>query len=99
MSAEAKSGGLTEYITHHLTHNTGSVGEGAFWNVHWDSLIVSAVLGALMSLWFWSKARKATAGVWCRTDSSPDNAGLRSSSADESSTAAHSPAAGSRSVG
>jgi len=63
VSAEAKSGGLTEYITHHLTHNTGSVGEGAFWNVHWDSLIVSAVLGALMSLWFWSKARKATAGV------------------------------------
>ena len=63
MSAEAKSGGLTEYITHHLTHNTGSLGEGAFWNVHWDSLIVSAVLGALMSLWFWSKARKATAGV------------------------------------
>ena len=63
MSAEAKSGGLTEYITHHLTHNKGPVGEGAFWNVHWDSLIVSAVLGALVLLWFWSKARKATAGV------------------------------------
>jgi len=63
VSTEVESGGLTEYITHHLTHNKGPVVEGSFWIVHWDSLIVSAVLGALVLLWFWSKARKATAGV------------------------------------
>ncbi len=63
MSAEAKAGGLTEYITHHLTHHNVAVGESSFWSVHLDSLLVSFALGLLMVFWFWSKARKATSGV------------------------------------
>ena len=63
MATEAKSGGLTGYIEHHLTHGTRAVGEGGFWTVHWDSLLVGAVVGGLVLLYFWSKARKATAGV------------------------------------
>jgi F-type H+-transporting ATPase subunit a len=60
---QAASGGLTEYITHHLTHNVQSVGAGGFWNVHFDSMIVAFVMGALLLGWFWAQARKATAGV------------------------------------
>ncbi|MFT4198357.1 MAG: F0F1 ATP synthase subunit A [Pseudoxanthomonas sp.] len=62
MSAEpASGGGLTEYIVHHLTHNTAKVaGDGGF---HVDTWVVSLVLGALACLWLWSQARKATAGV------------------------------------
>jgi F-type H+-transporting ATPase subunit a len=55
-------GGLTEYITHHLTHNVVN-GEGGFWSVNIDSIIVSAVVGLIFIVWFSLKARKATAGV------------------------------------
>ncbi len=61
--ASEPTGGLTDYIQHHLTHLTPHVGEGGFWAVHLDSVAVSLVLGALFCLWFWVKARKATAGV------------------------------------
>ena len=57
MSSEA---GLTEYIQHHLTHNVQQFG-GMDWHV--DSLIVGAITGSLVLLWFWNVARKATAGV------------------------------------
>jgi len=57
---QSASGGLSEYISHHLTHNTGTVLGGSF---HWDSWIVSLVLGVLFCLWFGIKARRATAGV------------------------------------
>lgn len=61
MSAESEAtGGLSEYIQHHLTHNTGMVFGGGF---HWDSWLVSLALGALFCLWFGLKARRATAGV------------------------------------
>ena len=64
MSTEASGGGgLTEYITHHLTHNVVQVGDGGFWSVNLDSIIVSAVTGLIFVLWFALKARKATAGV------------------------------------
>ena len=61
--ASEPGGGLTEYIQHHLTHLTPHTGEGGFWAVHLDSVAVSLVLGVLFCLWFWLKARKATAGV------------------------------------
>jgi F-type H+-transporting ATPase subunit a len=61
--ASEPQGGLTEYIQHHLTHLTPQVSKGGFWAVHLDSITVSLVLGVLFCLWFWSKARKATAGV------------------------------------
>jgi F-type H+-transporting ATPase subunit a len=61
VSAESNSGGgLTEYIEHHLTHNTGTVFGSGF---HWDSWLVSLSLGMIFCLWFGIKARRATAGV------------------------------------
>jgi F-type H+-transporting ATPase subunit a len=62
VSAESgASGGLTQYIQHHLTHNRvlGGPSDG----VHLDSWITGLVLGLIFVLWFWSMARKATAGV------------------------------------
>jgi F-type H+-transporting ATPase subunit a len=61
--ASEPHGGLTEYISHHLQHLTPHVGEKGFWSVHLDSVTVSLALGVLFCLWFWLKARKATAGV------------------------------------
>jgi len=49
---QGASGGLSEYISHHLTHNSGMVLGG---NFHWDSWLVSR--------WFGLMARRATAGV------------------------------------
>ena len=61
MSSESGSaGGLTNYIQHHLTHNTGELGAGI---VHWDSVIIAFAIGALFSLWLYLRARRATAGV------------------------------------
>jgi len=58
--AAKSGGGLTEYIQHHLTHNTGLVG-GA--NFHWDTWAVSLGLGLIFVLWFALYARRATSGV------------------------------------
>ena len=61
MSTEqGAAGGLSEYISHHLTHNTGTVFGGGF---HWDSWLVSLALGAIFCLWFGLKARRASSGV------------------------------------
>ncbi|RDI98899.1 F0F1 ATP synthase subunit A [Dyella solisilvae] len=61
--ASEPQGGLTEYIQHHLHHNTVSLGDSPFMQIHLDSLVVAFLLGALFCLWFWLKARKATSGV------------------------------------
>ncbi|MFT3791881.1 MAG: F0F1 ATP synthase subunit A [Rudaea sp.] len=64
MSTVSESGGgLSEYITHHLTHLTPHASEGGFWSWHLDSLAVSTVLGVLVLAYFYFKARKATSGV------------------------------------
>ena len=61
MSTEqGTAGGLSEYISHHLTHDSGMVLGG---NFHWDSWLVSLALGAIFCLWFGLYARRATAGV------------------------------------
>ncbi len=60
MSEQTGSGGLNEYIQHHLQQNTISVGGGAF---HIDTWAVSLVLGLIFIAWFGFFARKATAGV------------------------------------
>ena len=61
MSTEqGAAGGLSEYIGHHLTHNSGMVLGG---NFHWDSWLVSLALGAIFLLWFGTMARRATSGV------------------------------------
>ncbi|WP_266180232.1 F0F1 ATP synthase subunit A [Dyella humicola] len=59
----SESGGLTEYIQHHLTHLRPHTSPDGFWAVHIDSVAVSLVLGAVFCLLFWLMARKATAGV------------------------------------
>jgi F-type H+-transporting ATPase subunit a len=58
--SEGGSGGMTGYITHHLTHLT--VGEG-FWSVHLDSVIFLFALAALFVIVFGVLARRATSGV------------------------------------
>lgn len=60
MSEQTGSGGLNEYIKHHLTHNTTEVFGGQF---HFDSWVVALALGLVFVLWFGLAARKATAGV------------------------------------
>src|SRR5574337_742712 len=59
----SESGGLTEYIQHHLQHLTPHASKDGFWAVHLDSVTVSLALGVLFCLWFWLLARKATSGV------------------------------------
>lgn len=63
-STPAEGGGLTEYIQHHLHHNVQQWGGYSF---HVDSLVMAAVCGIAILLWFWSVSRKATAGVPSRT--------------------------------
>lgn len=59
----SESGGLTEYIQHHLTHLRPQASPDGFWAVHIDSIAVSLVLGVVFCVLFWLMARKATAGV------------------------------------
>ena len=60
MSEQTGSGGLNEYIQHHLTQHAIEVGGGAF---HIDTWAVSLVLGLVFISWFGFFARRATAGV------------------------------------
>jgi len=60
VSEQTGSGGLNEYIQHHLQQNTIEVFGGAF---HVDTWAVSLVLGLIFIAWFAFFARKATAGV------------------------------------
>jgi F-type H+-transporting ATPase subunit a len=53
----------SEYIGHHLTFFDKSVGEGSFWTLNLDTIIVSAILGILGLGLFWWVARGATTGV------------------------------------
>jgi F-type H+-transporting ATPase subunit a len=60
VSPEKSSGGLTEYIVHHLTHNTVQVGGQA---LHFDSWLIALAVGLLGCFLLWTQARKATPGV------------------------------------
>ena len=53
----------TSYMNHHLTNLTSSVGEGAFWTLHVDTLVMSLLLGILSFGFLWSVVRGATSGV------------------------------------
>jgi hypothetical protein len=61
--SEAASGGLTEYIGHHLTHLTVNQGHGAFWAFHLDSVVFTGGLALLFVFVFGLAARRATSGV------------------------------------
>ena len=62
-ASEAGSGGLTEYIGHHLTHLTVNQGHGAFWAFHLDSVVFTGGLALLFVFIFGLAARRATSGV------------------------------------
>lgn len=65
MAAEANAPTASEYIVHHLQH-LQNVKQGFivdFSVINLDSIAVSALLGVLMLLIFWSTARKASSGV------------------------------------
>jgi F-type H+-transporting ATPase subunit a len=61
VSEPSSKGGLTDYIVHHLTHNTATVAGDP--NFHVDSWVVALALGLLGCFLLWTQARKATAGV------------------------------------
>src|SRR3954466_10483975 len=52
-----------EYIGHHLTFFSKPIGDGGFWTLNVDTLVVSTILGLLGVGFFWVIARSATAGV------------------------------------
>lgn len=53
----------SQYISHHLSFNAQSVGNGSFWTLHIDTLIMSVILGFLVMGFVWWVARGATAGI------------------------------------
>jgi F-type H+-transporting ATPase subunit a len=58
----------TEYIQHHLTFLTDSVGPGAFWTINVDTLVTSRLIGVLSFGFMWLVTRKATStGVPSKT--------------------------------
>jgi F-type H+-transporting ATPase subunit a len=63
MAEEDVSGGVTGYIKHHLTHNTVNTGHGAFWAIHIDSILFTAVISFIFILLLSIVARRATSGV------------------------------------
>jgi F-type H+-transporting ATPase subunit a len=62
-ASEGGSGGLTEYIGHHLTYLDMDMGKGSFWVLHLDTVIFSFVFSVLFLAVFVGLARRATAGV------------------------------------
>ena len=62
-ASEGGSGGLTEYIKHHLTHLTVDQGHGVFWRFHGDSVFFTVALALLFIVLFGMAARRATSGV------------------------------------
>ena len=53
----------TSYIQHHLSFNAQSVGDGAFWTLHVDSLVTGVILGVVATALMWWVVRGATSGV------------------------------------
>jgi F-type H+-transporting ATPase subunit a len=53
----------SEYIGHHLTFFSKPIGEGGFWTLNVDSLVVAVILGFVGFGFLWWIARGATSGV------------------------------------
>ncbi len=53
----------SEYVTHHLKHWQVSIGDGTFWTLNVDSILVSVTVGILAIGTFWLMGRRATSGV------------------------------------
>jgi F-type H+-transporting ATPase subunit a len=61
--SEGESGGMTEYIQHHLHHLTVNEGHGTFWMIHLDSVLFQFACAILFMVTFIVTARRATSGV------------------------------------
>ena len=61
-AGETETGGMTEYIQHHLKHLTVNEGQG-FWQVHIDSVAFKLAIAVLFLVGFIYVSRRATAGV------------------------------------
>ena len=53
----------SEYIQHHLSYFTKPIGEGGFWTLNVDSIVVSILLGLVGMGCIWWVVRGATSGV------------------------------------
>src|SRR5262249_50932749 len=53
----------TDYISHHLTFFTKPVGDGAFWSLNVDSLVMAGFAGVVGIGFLWWVVRGATSGV------------------------------------
>ena len=53
----------SEYISHHLNFFSHPIGEGGFWTLNVDSIIVAVMLGFIGLGFFWWVAKGATSGV------------------------------------
>ena len=66
MSAEAEHAptSVSEYIQHHLTNWSWQFGDNAFWTLHLDSLLWSAIMGAVLLIFlaFTARSAKKSAG-------------------------------------
>ena len=60
--AQGESLTTASYVKHHLNHWQLSFGEGAFWKLHLDTLLVSIILGVFFLVVMYIAAKKATAG-------------------------------------
>jgi F-type H+-transporting ATPase subunit a len=50
-------------MSHHLTNLTSSIGEGDFWTLHVDTLVMAALTGIVSLGFLWWVVRGATSGV------------------------------------
>ena len=62
-ATEEASGGVTEYIKHHLTHLSVDTGHGAFFSVHLDSIVFTLLISAFFIFLLSQASRRATSGV------------------------------------
>ena len=53
----------TSYIGHHLGNLTVSLGEGSFWTLHVDTIVMAVVVGVMGIGFLWWVVRGATSGV------------------------------------
>jgi F-type H+-transporting ATPase subunit a len=63
MVQEEATGGVTEYIKHHLTHLTVNTGRGSFWAFHLDSVLFTLICSAVLIFFLSLASRRATSGV------------------------------------
>jgi F-type H+-transporting ATPase subunit a len=57
----------SEYIAHHLTFLQKPVGDGTFWMINVDTVVMSLFLGVIGLGFLWVVTRKATSGVPSKT--------------------------------